>query len=260
MKESKALIFILALLTSIPLYSCRTADRSRLFQSETPSVITATSVREWAEFRASPSECANLRALLRGTGGGAVDIYEDDYASMIRSGPPHPARQIVPMDELVAIRAYTHRFWSDTNQALWAGTEDSLPAADQTVLRCAVSGLNRMAPLTVPVYRQTRLPAAVVDQHVEGSRLTYHSFTSTTRSVQVLNRFSGNTRFKIEGTSGRDIAWLSEHPDEEETLFRPGTCFQVITRDPAPCTAGVSPPCWFIHMKEVDGSECRPGE
>ncbi len=215
--------------------------------------------RDWTGFFAEPSECAQLPRLLKANGGGAVDIYEDDYASFIR---PHPrffelsSKSKVSMDELVAIRAYTHRFWKDINAALRNGREASLSDLERVILHCSVSGLNRMPKVARPVFRETTYSAKILEDHKVDAVVGYAAFTSTTKEEAVLARFPGNTRMMISTFTGRDIAWLSEHEDEEEILLIPGACMRVEKIEPRDCPVQVSPPCQTIVLKEVEPTEC----
>jgi hypothetical protein len=208
----------------------------------------------------SDTDCGRLRKLLRIASGGAVDAYEDDYASFIRSETRFKEFDHIPMDELVAIRAYTHRFWKDLNAALWNNTLASLPEIDRVVLDCAVAGLQKMAPYDQPVFRQTNLTSEVVDRHNAGKSIPYPAFTSTTTDPKVLEKFPGNTRFTISNAGGYEIAWLSEHAEESEVLIPPKRCFEVISRTPSVCPPGVLAPCWHIEMKGSSLDDCKSSQ
>jgi hypothetical protein len=59
----------------------------------------------------------------------------------------------------------------------------------------------------------------------DGQPITFDAFSSTSRSQSIANRFNGNVRLVIEGKTGRDIAPMSDAPQEQETLYLPAlTC------------------------------------
>jgi hypothetical protein len=219
---------------------------------------------DWSKFSASNEMCAALKPLLKKDGGGAVDIYEDDYASFIRTDSRYrePAiQEKISMDELVAIRAYTHRFWKDINAALREERVDALSMLEKTILQCAVSGLNKMPGVSQSVFREVNYSAKVLDEHKVGTRHVYAAFTSTTKNESVLAKFPGNTRMLMSVITGRDVGWLSAHEEEEEVLLPPGACLEVENIEPRTCPMGFSKPCQTIVFKELEGSECQePGE
>jgi hypothetical protein len=238
--SSQALVS-LTLLTAISVGACR---------------LKTTHPYSLAE-QSSSQNCGDLRELLRISGGGAVDIYEDDYAVFIRSSPRYGEFAHIPMDELVAIRAYTHRFWKDLNAALWNNALETLPEVDHVVLRCVVSGMKRLTPVAREVYRQTNLTQTAIDKHIDGALIHYPAFTSTTTDPEALKAFPGNVRFTIEDGRGYGISWLSEHSEEAEVLIPPGRCFLVVSRNSALCSNGVAGPCWHITLKGREDSVCQ---
>jgi hypothetical protein len=92
----------------------------------------------------------------------------------------------------------------------------------------ANEGLAKLPPFaTGETYRGTFLSSDVLSRMQVGLPTTDGAFLST--SAQEAKAFSGNVKMVIRGTSGRDISFLSGHP-EAEVLYAPGTRFQVLNK------------------------------
>lgn len=100
--------------------------------------------------------------------------------------------------------------------------------------------------LILPAYEGTTfrgissLPEDVLANNQPGRLVSDGAFMSTSSGEP----FGGNVLIKVDGTSGRDISFLSEYPNEAEVLYPPGTKFEVINR----VDDGVNTQ---LHYKEV---------
>ncbi|MEB5704253.1 PAAR domain-containing protein [Pantoea anthophila] len=100
--------------------------------------------------------------------------------------------------------------------------------------------------LKLPAYKGTTfrgissLPEDVLAINQPGRLVSDGAFMSTSSGEP----FGGNVLIKVDGTSGRDISFLSEYPNEAEVLYPPGTKFEVINR----VDDGVNTQ---LHYKEV---------
>ncbi len=92
----------------------------------------------------------------------------------------------------------------------------------------ATQGLSRLPPyLEADTYRGTTLPQHILDNIQMGHPTSDGAFFST--SAQSAKAFRGNVKFRVSGSSGRDISFLSGHP-EAEVLYPPGTVFDVLNK------------------------------
>ena len=92
----------------------------------------------------------------------------------------------------------------------------------------AKEGLAKLPPYLGPeTYRGTSLPSDILSNIRMGQPASDSAFFST--SAETGKAFSGNVKYVVRGTSGRDISFLSGHP-EAEVLFPPGTQFQVLNK------------------------------
>lgn len=70
---------------------------------------------------------------------------------------------------------------------------------------------------------------AEYSEQLKASRtVTFAAFFSTSRIQAVAARFNGNVRLIIHGKNGRDIAPMSDNPNEEETVYLPGLTCQIV--------------------------------
>ena len=67
------------------------------------------------------------------------------------------------------------------------------------------------------------LPDSVLQNLEPGKTFIDRAFMSTSKT----DPFAGKFQFEIHSKSGRDIGSLSEHPNEAEVIFRPGTEFRI---------------------------------
>ncbi|MEI2692976.1 MAG: WXG100 family type VII secretion target [Anaerolineae bacterium] len=140
-------------------------------------------------------------------------------AEVFRAGNPRLAN--VPTEHLAALRAYTgSEFYADLNRALRTGNIDDLQRLNPMIQNIN-RGLDQMPRFDGPVYRGTSLTPEQAARYVPGEFVTESAFTST--SAQASKAFSGNTRFVIQSSTGRDISSLSVYGSTEaEVLFRAG--------------------------------------
>lgn len=77
---------------------------------------------------------------------------------------------------------------------------------------------------------------------IDDEPITFPAYTSASR-LRV--RFAGNVVFRIIGINGRDIAPVSSHPGQNETIFPRGTRFVVVG---LPVLRGGR---WYIDLREI---------
>lgn len=120
------------------------------------------------------------------------------------------------------ITEYTRSTYRSINRNLLLGIVTEQAAE----LIKAVSSLPSLPGTTYRTFWLDNLEPFIATLKVGQIRLK--PFTSTSRSQIVANRFNGNVRLTIQGKTGRDIAPLSDAPNEMETLFLPNCTFRVI--------------------------------
>ncbi|MDQ0018550.1 PAAR domain-containing protein [[Curtobacterium] plantarum] len=91
----------------------------------------------------------------------------------------------------------------------------------------AKDGLSKLPPYKGLSYRGINsLPEEVLAKNQPGNIVSDGAFMSTSSNEP----FQGNILIKVNGASGRDVAFLSEYPLEAEVLYPPDTQFKVIER------------------------------
>ena len=89
--------------------------------------------------------------------------------------------------------------------------------------------------------RGTTLSPEEITKYVPDQIVTETAFTSASLGRD----FGGNVRFIINARHGKRIERLSQHPSEREVLFKAGTRFRVLSKEPDGGTT-------YIHLEEVD--------
>ena len=136
-----------------------------------------------------------------------------------------PELKNIPTEDLVAVRGYTGEDHYEINQALRTKDKTELERLDPYI-KCAASGLDQMPLHQGTVYRGTDLSSSEAKKYKKGVVVTEQAFTSS--SYDEYEAFDGNTKFIIDSASGKDVSFISEHSDESEVLFKPGTKFEVL--------------------------------
>jgi len=97
----------------------------------------------------------------------------------------------------------------------------------------AVAGMDKLPQYSGKTYRGTDMPHAVLDTWQPGAIVKDEAFWSTTTDADVGLRFRNGGEFFVTITDGTgvDIQALSHYGDEAEILVRPGTSYEVLTRD-----------------------------
>ena len=128
-------------------------------------------------------------------------------------------------DQIGALYGYTtNEGYMAINPALRKGTELT-PELD------AFAGHATDALKQLPVYDKatirgiSSLPESVLEQNQIGNIISDRAFMSTSADQP----FPGNINIIVKGTSGRDIAFVSDYP-EAEVLYPPGAKFEVMDR------------------------------
>ncbi|WP_223503839.1 DUF6861 domain-containing protein [Pseudomonas sp. BF-R-24] len=143
-----------------------------------------------------------------------------DQADLSRS-------RLLTDDQIGALHGYT------TNEGYtWInpGLRGLTPMTEQmeAFAAHAKEGLSKLPPYHGPeTYRGASLSSDILSKIRMGHPTSDGAFFST--SAETGKAFNGNVKYVIRGTSGRDISFLSGHP-EAEVLFGPGTQFQVVNK------------------------------
>jgi hypothetical protein len=130
--------------------------------------------------------------------------------------------------EAVSIHSYTGTAYGTMNKHLRGQEIGSY--LTQAYIEGTKIGLMKLPEYKGQVFRGADLPVEQKNQYKKAfenkSHIIHDYFTSTSKASG--KEFPGNTKFIIESKSGRDVAFLSKHgDDEEEILFNAGTKFIV---------------------------------
>ncbi|ORM70496.1 PAAR domain-containing protein [Pantoea rwandensis] len=129
-------------------------------------------------------------------------------------------------DQIGALYGYTtNEGYSAINPAL-RGTTELTPNLEAFADH-ATEGLLKLPAYAGETSRGiSELPSSVLNQNQIGNVVSDPAFMSTSAKEP----FSGNININIKGTSGKDINFLSQYPNEAEVLYPPGTKFKVVNR------------------------------
>ena len=147
--------------------------------------------------------------------------------------------------EIVAVWGYTTNDYSKLNGPLRSKDPAEI-AKVEAYIKAASSGLAKMPGWEGISYRGSDLPDEVLAKYKPGEMVTEEAFTSTAATRDA--KFDGNAEFIIEGRTGRDVSGVSEYENEKEILFRPGTRFEVTSKE-------VVDGKTIIKMREVPDAE-----
>lgn len=130
-------------------------------------------------------------------------------------------------DEIGALYGYTtNPGYTEVNMALRGQIE--MTPERQAFVDHINQGLDKLDPYVGTTQRGTDLPADVLAKNQVGEVVSDPAFMSS----DIYKGFDGPTQITIEGTSGRQIDFLSQYKEmnETEVLFKPGTKFEVLER------------------------------
>jgi hypothetical protein len=139
-----------------------------------------------------------------------------------------PAKsRLLTDDQIGALHGYTlNEGYTWINPALRGLTP--LNERMEAFVKHATEGLSKLPPyLESDTFRGSSVPKQVLDNIRMGYSTSDAAFFST--SAQSAKAFDGEVRFLVSGSSGRDISFLSGHP-EAEVLYPPGTTFEVLNK------------------------------
>lgn len=145
--------------------------------------------------------------------------------------PPHVLDDLTPEEiarDLESLRDYTGPHYVEINEAL-RGQRPMTPEL-QDQIDAATRALDRLPDHPGTVWRGENAPANAdyLDAYQPGQIVTNRSFTSADQDAA----FPGNVQYTIESSHGKGIQHLSQYAStENEVLFRPGTQFEVLTRN-----------------------------
>jgi hypothetical protein len=145
----------------------------------------------------------------------------------------------LPVSELAALKLYTSQsdFYRILNAALRKIDRKAVvPFVD--IIWLLLLGLSKCPVFadTDTVFRGVKLD--LTSQHIEGSFITWHQFTSCSTNLATLQSevFLGTTGprsifvIRMTSTRPRDISTVSLFPQEREVVFPPNTRFQVVAK------------------------------
>ena len=135
---------------------------------------------------------------------------------------------ILSPGEQVAIFTYTSNDYKDMNGMLLGLITPDGEEKEELEIKCAqtAEALKKLPAYIGVTRRGERSWPGVDDQYVKDNVFTVKSFWSS----GVGFKFSGKYQISIDGKSGKDVASISNYPNESEVLFSPGTKFKVIDR------------------------------
>ncbi len=123
------------------------------------------------------------------------------------------------------LKAYTGAAYREINKAL---RKNTLKVDQYKYVKGLNNALDKLPEFKGQVWRKTDLPSDVAESLQPGNVAILRGFTSTSKSPNV---WSGQYTFVIEKSfSGRDVAKISQHPHEQEVLFKSNTGFLVTKR------------------------------
>jgi hypothetical protein len=167
-----------------------------------------------------------------------TNVVSPDYAKIFiqsaRSAIKNKGLKISPVEGAI-IRAYTASYYKGINAELRDGK------MNENNYHFAKALDHALAKLPVHVgttYRKSDLPANVAKKYVKGDLVFERAFTSSSTSQ---GTWSGDYRYIIHGTNGRDVKPISEHPSEQEVLYKSNSVFRVLNVDGH-----------TIHLEQVD--------
>lgn len=173
-----------------------------------------------------------LIKLVKGSGSyGDAGIWLKNAAGDIAKGK---VSGIAP-SQLALIKCYTGHFYGKVNGELRHGTMTEEQHRFAHGLNEALEAMpTQHAGVT---YRGVNdLSKEEAARYIPGHVVLERAFMSTSKHTR-----SGDYKFIVTGHSGRDVQMVSEHPSEEEVLFKYNTAFRVTAREGN-----------TIHLQEVD--------
>lgn len=166
-----------------------------------------------------------------------LDLHQQNYAIMRNTlqNDEKIAKSIAKYQlteyESVALRYYTDWGYEKLNAFLrkpqsYADVKWLYLQNIKVILNQA---LQKLPPFSGLVLRYVSLPD--VQRYEVGEIITYPEFISTTKSnvIPAVGQFAAH-KLVIKSYSGREIAWISEQPDEQEVLFMTDSSFLVINK------------------------------
>lgn len=163
----------------------------------------------------------------------------------------------MPMAELLALRTYTVSS-NELNQALRDGDTRTL-LEFAPMLKLVISGLNRLPTLRQhkTIYRGMNLTAEqlIESGYIKGNKLFNPAFTSCATNCNTshttMEKF--NVQLEIEQRDAKLIDPLSLYSGfEDEALFKPMTCFEVVAVHYADPTPDPQRPQVRVKLRQID--------
>lgn len=127
--------------------------------------------------------------------------------------------------EYFMVNRYTSNSYAEINSALRNGPTDKFYESAKKQADIINRALDKIASYKGLVQRGARrLPFDVEKAHCLGCVVEHQAFTSTSTG----KAFTGNHQFVIISRNGKYVAPISDHPKEQEVLFKSGARFKVL--------------------------------
>jgi len=216
--------------------------------------------RELSSMRATEAD----RRALRGFKGEQWNASEKRARKLREAHPDVP--DDMSDEEIVALSDYTGSHYRPMNESLRSGGEKPVKGLkmgseftrEEALARtnCTCSALNKLPPVPPDkrtVYRGTNLPPSELAKYQKGETVADKGFTSSSTDPKVayggMEGKAANHRITIRHKNGKDVAKFTNHPNESEIVFPPGTKFRVVDRREGPPVE--------IELEEVEDDEAE---
>lgn len=141
-------------------------------------------------------------------------------------------------EAIEAVHRYTGNDYDAINSALRGS--GGIPTSVNDTIRNAEKVFDQLPASPRKTLRGTTLPQEVWDNMSRTGKFSDPAFLSTSTDPQVAKNLLESSRklapheipvtLEIEGRSGVDISRFSQYGHEAETLYRPGTSFDVVDK------------------------------
>ncbi|MDO5093439.1 MAG: ADP-ribosyltransferase [Propionibacteriaceae bacterium] len=142
----------------------------------------------------------------------------------------------VSREAVEAVHRYTGNDYDAINSALRRGGD--IPADISDTIRKAEQGLDQLPTTPGITMRGTTLPQTMLDDMIRTGKFSDPAFLSTTSDPNVARQFLESSRkldpdgvptiLEVSGRNGVDVSRISQFGHEAETLFKPGTQFDIV--------------------------------
>lgn len=151
----------------------------------------------------------------------------------IQENPGYNASHLCGLNqqEQLAFHLYSGNAFKKINSSLREQNAYNLSRL-APLIKTIVSGMNKLQPEQVPLYRGADLPTHVLEGYRPGCVVEEKGFLSTSSDLEVAESFGTQTFYYQPSAyaSGVDMALFAVRSNEREILFAPGAKFKVLDR------------------------------